>query len=69
LKFKLTWILSGNQTIEEIAMEKGVSVDELEPSLAKAAVVIGPEIACMTPDELDTVLVYVVPPNLSMMKK
>ena len=46
-------ISEGNQTIEEIALEHGVDVDEIDPSLAKAAVVIGSELSCMTSNELD----------------
>jgi len=49
-------ISEGNKTIEEIAMERGCSVNDIDPTQVRAAVVSGEELKLLTPEELRNVV-------------
>lgn len=49
-------ISDGNETIEDIALRLNKSVDEIEPSLARAAVIHGQELRDMSQVQLDDIL-------------
>lgn len=49
-------ISEGNETIEDIAQRLNKPIDEIEPNLAKAAVIHGQELRDMTEEQLDRIL-------------
>ena len=49
-------ISPGNLTVEEIAAEKNIPVDDVDPRDARAAVIHGTDLRDMTPAQLDAVL-------------
>lgn len=51
-------ISEGNETIEDIAQRLNKPIEEIEPSLAKAAVVHGQELRDMTEEQLDRILYH-----------
>ncbi|XP_045626279.1 sodium/potassium-transporting ATPase subunit alpha [Procambarus clarkii] len=50
-------ISEGNETIEDIALRLNLSIDEVDPLTAKAAVVHGSELRNMTAEQLDDILI------------
>ena len=51
-------ISEGNKTVEDLAEEQGVSVDQVNPRDAKAAVIHGSELKDITEAQLDEILMY-----------
>jgi len=51
-------ISDGNKTVEDIAEEKGIPVERVNPREARAAVVHGGELKDIKDDELDEILMY-----------
>ena len=51
-------ISEGNKTVEDIAEEKGIPVERVNPREARAAVVHGGELKDIKDDELDEILMY-----------
>ncbi len=51
-------ISEGNQTVEDIAEEKGIPVTDVDPREAHAAVVHGGELKDLKADQLDEILMY-----------
>lgn len=51
-------ISEGNETIEDIAQRLNKPIEEIDPSLARAAVVHGQELRDMTEEQLDRILYY-----------
>ena len=51
-------ISEGNKTVEDIAEEKGIPVERVNPREARAAVVHGGELKDIKEDELDEILMY-----------
>merc|ERR1740129_47845 len=51
-------ISEGNQTIEDIAEEKNIPIDQVNPREARAAVVHGGEIKDMSEKQIDEILMY-----------
>ncbi|ODM99113.1 Sodium/potassium-transporting ATPase subunit alpha-B [Orchesella cincta] len=49
-------ITPGNETIEEMAISQGVSVEDINPAEVKAAVVSGAELKLLSPEELRNVI-------------
>jgi len=49
-------ITPGNETIEELALSRGVSVEEINPAEVKAAVISGAELRLLSQEELCNVL-------------
>ncbi|XP_015785095.1 sodium/potassium-transporting ATPase subunit alpha [Tetranychus urticae] len=49
-------ISEGSETVDDIALRKGIPVEEVNPKEAKAAVIHGGELRDFTPDQLDEVL-------------
>ncbi|XP_064595544.1 sodium/potassium-transporting ATPase subunit alpha-like isoform X2 [Liolophura sinensis] len=49
-------ISEGSKTVEDIAVERGVPVEEVDPKEAKAAVIHGSDLRDMTPAQIDEVL-------------
>nr|AOG19177.1 Na/K-ATPase alpha-subunit [Eurythoe complanata] len=51
-------ISEGNETVEDIAARKGTSVQNIQPSEAKACVVHGSDLRDMTPAQIDDILAH-----------
>ncbi|ESN98833.1 hypothetical protein HELRODRAFT_94925, partial [Helobdella robusta] len=51
-------ISEGNETVEDIAVRKGIPVSQVNPREAKACVVHGTDLRDMTPAQIDDVLKY-----------
>merc|ERR1711997_191299 len=51
-------ISEGNYTVEDLAEERGIPVDQIDPRQAKAAVVHGGELKDLSNDQLDEILVH-----------
>jgi sodium/potassium-transporting ATPase subunit alpha len=51
-------ISEGNETVEEIAQRVNIPVEQVDPRLAKAAVIHGGELRELTSDQLDNILVH-----------
>merc|ERR1711997_635242 len=51
-------ISEGNYTVEDLAEERGIPVDQINPRQAKAAVVHGGELKDLSNDQLDEILVH-----------
>ena len=50
-------ISEGSKTVEDIAAERGVPVEEVDPREAKAAVIHGGDLRDMTPAQIDEILI------------
>jgi sodium/potassium-transporting ATPase subunit alpha len=48
-------ISAKNKTIEDVAEEKGIPLDQVDPSSVQAVVVLGSELSTMKPEELENV--------------
>merc|ERR1719239_1501796 len=50
-------ICEGSKTVEDLAAERGVPVEEVDPRDAKAAVIHGGDLRDMTPAQIDEILI------------